>query len=191
MTGYSNRTSLEIDIVDVNSITDSLGIAIQPRGIPSGLDKEFIAFSVQYISTGNYRKRLSYTDVDGVELQVDIPFSGTVTKAYYLHTYTLEIYDYLQQTGSDSVSRATWQWKVKEDGSTLMESHNGTSQLHARFAAAPPPVGVGTSWCTNPVIRVTHQGFSFPSTSMEFDNLKLNVNGDESCSPPPPPVPPV
>ena len=190
MTGYSNRTSLEIDIVDVDSVTDSLGITILPRGLPFGLDKQFIAFAVQYVNTGNYRKRLSYTDVDNVELQVDIPFSGTVTKAYYLHTYTLEIYDYLQQTGSDSVSRATWQWKVKEDGNTLMESHDGTTQLHARFAAAPPTV-VETSWCTKPLIRVFHSGFNFFANSMEFDNLKLNVNGDESCSPPPPTVPPV
>ena len=176
-----------MEIVDVDRLDDTVGIHIHPRGNVFGVNQEFISFSTGYKSSSLHAKTIGFTDVDNVRQTVETTSATPSTVAYYQHTYTLEIYDYLQQTGSDSVSRATWQWKLKEDGTTLFESHDGTSQIEPRFAAAPPSVSSG-GWCSDPKIRITHNGFGSFSNSMEFDNLKLTVNGDDSCVTTAPPV---
>ena len=176
-----------MEIVDVNSIEDSVTLGIHPRGAVSGLDKQFITFGVGWVNSTTHKKEMTYTDVDRADQTVTTFTASAASTSYYQHTYTLEIYDYLQQTGSDSVSRATWQWKLKEDGTTIFESHDGTSQIESRFAAAPTD-NDADSWCQEPRVRITHSGFDFFSNSMEFDNLKLSVNGDDSCVPTAPPV---
>jgi len=181
LTGYSNRTSLEMEIVDVGSVTDLVSLNIHPRGVISGLDRQFISFETGYQNSSSHRKRVKWSDVDNTLHQTTTTFSAASSTSFYQHTYTIELYDYVQQTGSDSVSRATWQWKVKEDGIAIFESHDGTNQIESRFASAAPAGYTGTTWCDTPMVRIAHSGFGFFSNDMEFDNLKLSVNGDTSC----------
>ncbi len=177
-TGYANRTSMEFDVKDVSDLTASYGLGFHPEGVIAGTAFSRLIFQTGYVTTNTYRKRMTWTDVDNTVQTADIVTNSAVTKAYYQHVYRVEFYDYLQQTGSDSVSRATFQWKVLEDGVTILESHDGASQVYSRFGA------VSGGWCSEPRGRISVSGFiSFGADYVDFDDLKLNVNADESCVP--------
>lgn len=177
-TGYANRTSMEFDVKDVSDLTASYSLGFYPDGVIVGTTFSRLIFSTGYVTTNKYSKRMNWTDVDNNLQSAEIVTNSAVTKAYYQHVYRVEFYDYLQQTGSDAVSRATFQWKVLEDGVPILESHDGTSQVYSRFGA------VSDGWCSEPRGRITVSGFIFfGSNYVDFDDLKLNVNADESCIP--------
>lgn len=181
-TAYADRTSISYTIKDVRDLTQTTSIGYYPEGQISGVDFPFLKFQLGYVNTNTYRKRASYTDVDNNTQNVDIVLNSSVTKSYYQHTYAVEIYDYQQQIGSDSKSRSTFEWKIIEDGSVLLESHDGTSRNYSRFGAAMPDEEA-YDWCSRPRARIAIAGFAGFGTSnfVDFDDLKLSVNGDTAC----------
>ena len=137
---------------------------------------------------GNFdiEKKVIWYDVDDVvqSVVIDSIPTASFTQAYIQHVYRIELYDYQQQTGSDSKSRSTFQWKILEDGVVIEESHDGTTQLNSRFASEPPNKDVSDNWCNTPVVAIASSGYNlFGVDQVEFDDFKISVNGDESCIP--------
>ena len=184
-TAYADKTVLEVEVKDVESTNHKVSLGFLPEGDIAGVDYPRIFISTGYVNSTTHRKRVRWTDVDNSVQTADLTFSSPANTDYYKHTYAIELYDYQQQTGSDSVSRATFEWKIVESGSVLFESHDGTSRLYSRFGAALP-TDVAYDWCSSPRGRLTVSGFnhiSFGTNIAYFDNLSVNVNGDDSCVP--------
>ena len=187
-TGYANRTYTEMELKSFTNYLVYTAIQFTPRGaVIGGLSvNPNLGVFVGHDGSFDIAKKAFWYDVDNVKSEVTIDSipEGDFTQAYIQHVYRVEMYDYAQQTGSDSVSRATFQWKILEDGVVVAESHDGTTQLESRFASAPPDRETGDNWCATPTVTIVSEGYNFFSNNqVEFDNFKIVTNFDETCIP--------
>ncbi|MDB4442125.1 hypothetical protein N9219_01745 [bacterium] len=185
-TGYANKTYTELDCLSFTNYLTYMTYAIAPRGIFQQASNPTITLRVGHNGNSDIEKKVFWYDVDNVvqSVVIDSIPDASFTQAYIQHVYRIELYDYQQQTGSDSKSRATFQWKILEDGVVIEESHDGTTQLNSVFASQPPSKDVSDNWCNTPVVAISSDGYNlFGVSQVEFDDFKISVNGDESCIP--------
>ena len=182
----ASTSYMEFDLVDSVDIYQYVVFGMSQHPFATIGNVSYIQLQVGNSGFGDLDKRLSWYDVDNTlhSITFDAIPEGSTTTAYYQHTYRIELYDYLQQIGSDSVSRATFQWKLIEDGTLIYESYDGTTQLQDRLGLTAPTGSGDTRWCTMPRGYVNQYGYNFFAPNyIEIDNLNVSINGNISCVP--------
>jgi hypothetical protein len=133
-------------------------------------------------NVSSYSAALSYTPASGnvfqITLQSITPYPAGIAKKYELH-----LYDFAFEAVIQGARRYSFEFKVLYDSLIVLESMTGTTRNQVRGLIDY------IDWCLDPYSMVNGIVGSSPAGYIDIDEFSFQINGDDSCSPPP--VPPV
>ena len=185
--GGSDNIQTEVEVISMADYSSSFSLGIRSRN--SGTNS---SIGIGVTNYGfNISKTFSYYDNTG-NLQgatwdtIDArDYPGRIIPAsYYNGVWQIKLYDYAQAVGNLGKSRATFDFDAIRDGVTLYTSSAGAYPRVALEADVDPIDPLYRSWCVDPrgsLRSANYESFPDPPIDVEFDNLKMSVEGDTSC----------
>lgn len=175
---YANRTQFVYDL----SSWENGGAA--GNGFYLGLIGRNTNFRLLVVdnNVSSYSAFLTYTPASGnvfqIPLQSITPYPAGIAKKYELH-----LYDFTFESVVQGARRYSFEFKVLYDSLIVLESMTGTTRNQVRGLIDY------IDWCLDPYSMVNGIVGSSPAGYIDMDEFSFQINGDDSCSPPP--VPPV
>lgn len=174
LSGYANKSYVEADLINIGSGNAlSMFFGITANAFPPRFRNNI---NLKETATG-WQTRFLFRRSDTLGIQ-DVLISTTTTISNLYKTYRLEFYD-----GGLDVGSYGFDWKVKIDGTVVLESNNGVSQIYSRLSLQPNTLD--NAWCNSPVFQFFTDLESSLATirPTTWDNLAIVINNNTSCLP--------
>ena len=175
--GYSKKTYGQVEFINVGSGDLDVFITLSSEGgsIATGFHiykgqttTSTIDFVYDYWTTTSNTKTIN---IDSLVADADL-----------FKSYRMEVYD--GRVNPNNSVRWDFEWKAVIDGTIVLESMTGAVRNYPALSWGLSSVFL-PFWCDRPALNIYHQGvpigYSTPTTT--WDNLKISVNGDETCIP--------
>lgn len=175
--GYSKKTYGEIEFINVGSGDLDLFITLSSEGGPIST-----GFHIYKSQTTTSRIDFVYDYWTTTSLTKTINIDSSIADADLYKTYRIEVYD--GRINSNNDVRWDFEWKAVIDGTVVLESMTSGVRNYPALSWGLAS-NVPAFWCDRPGFSIYHRavpvGYSTPTTT--WDNLKISVNGNETCLP--------
>ena len=182
VSGYSNKNTVKIDLVNVS--TGDLDVYFGISFAPASPATEQNCIRIYKSGGANSAIDFEFREAAGLGalLRRVVSISTGVTDANLYKTYQIEYYD-------GTLKGSPWaafefEWKILINGVIVAESLTGATRNHGKmsigYAAVPADY-----WCVTPIANIYQDSVSAPSIapSTTWDNLGIGINGDVACIP--------
>ncbi len=116
-----------------------------------------------------------------LQLQAPTPYPSGIAKKYELH-----LYDFAFEGTVFGARRYSFEFKVLYDSLIVLESMTGTTRNEVRGYIDY------IDWCLDPYSLLQPVGVGLtPPGYIELNEFSFQINGDDSCTPTSPPIPPI
>ena len=174
-TAYSKKTYGEIELINVGS--GDLNVYIDLLE----LKDDFFTLGIHIYKNQSTTSTRDFR-YQGTSTTQTVNIDSSVADVDLYGTYRIEVYDAL----ANPLNQEYWnfEWKVLFAGSVVAESITGAVRNHQRLTWGAVRSGA-FFWCDNPSFRVHHTDVpsGYYTAATTWDNLKISVNGDETCLP--------